>query len=61
MESKNETHGAGEDFTGVSGITIECNNLQSVSEVTELIFGSQNKNRWPQALLSAKISQLIMS
>ena len=31
-ESENETHGAGEDFTGVSGVTIECNNLQSVSE-----------------------------
>ena len=39
MESENETHGAGEDFTGASGVTIECNNLQSVSEVTELIFG----------------------
>ena len=39
MESENETHGAGEDFTGVAGETIECNNLQSVSEVTELIFG----------------------
>ena len=38
MESENETHGAGEDFTGVSGVTIECKNPQSVSEVTELIF-----------------------
>ena len=28
-----------EDFTGVSGVTIECNNPQSVSEITELIFG----------------------
>ena len=37
-ESENETHGAGEDFTGVSGVTIECKNPQSVSEVTELIF-----------------------
>ena len=42
MESENETHGAGEDFTGVSGVTIECNNLQSVSEITELIYG------WPK-------------
>ena len=29
-----------EDFTGVSGVTIECNNPQSVSEITELIFGN---------------------
>ena len=28
-----------EDFTGVSSVTIECNNPQSVSEITELIFG----------------------
>ena len=26
------------DFTGVSGITFECNSLQSVGEITELIF-----------------------
>ena len=38
-KSANETHGAGEDLTGVSGVTIECNNLQSVSEITELIYG----------------------
>ena len=31
-----------EDFTAVSGITVECNNPQSVSEVTEMIFG------WPK-------------
>ena len=30
------------DTTGVSGITIECNNPQSVSRLTELIFG------WPK-------------
>ena len=29
-----------EDCTGVSGITIECNIPQSVSEITELIFGN---------------------
>lgn len=33
MEHENETHGAGEDFTGVSGVIIERNNLQSVSEI----------------------------
>ena len=38
MESENESHGSGEDFTGVSGVTIECNNPQSISEITELIF-----------------------
>ena len=38
MESENETPGAGEDFTGVSGVTTECKTPQSVSEVTELIF-----------------------
>ena len=27
------------DFTGVSVITIKCDNLQSVSEITELTFG----------------------
>ena len=31
-----------EDFTGVSGVTIECNSPQSVSEIKELIFG------WPK-------------
>lgn len=31
-----------EDFTGVSGVTIECNSPQSVSEIKELIFG------WPE-------------
>ena len=34
-ESENETHGAGENFTGV---TVECDNLQNVSEITELMF-----------------------
>ena len=42
IQNENETHGAGEDFIGVSGITIECNNLQSVSEITELIFDWPN-------------------
>ena len=28
-----------EDFTDVSGVTIECNNTQSISEITELVFG----------------------
>ena len=28
-----------EDFTGMLSITIKCNNPQSVSEITELIFG----------------------
>ena len=26
-----------EDFAGMSGVSIECNNPQSVSEITELI------------------------
>ena len=29
-ESENETHGSGEDFTAVSGVTVEWNNPQSV-------------------------------
>ena len=29
-----------EDFTGVSGVTTECNHPQSISEITELIFGN---------------------
>lgn len=37
-----------EDFTGVSGVTIECNSPQSVSEIKELIFG------WPKEKLPAK-------
>lgn len=37
-ESENETLSAGEGFTHVSGVTVECNNLQSVSEITEFIF-----------------------
>ena len=28
-----------EDYIGVSGVTIECNNLWSVSEIAELILG----------------------
>ena len=28
-----------EDFTEMSGITIECSNVKSVSEITKLIFG----------------------
>jgi len=35
-------HSAGEDFTGVSGIPVGCNNLQSVSKITEIIFS------WPK-------------
>ena len=38
-KSENETHRAREDITGVSGLTNECDNLQNVSEITELIFG----------------------
>ena len=38
-KSENETHSAGEDITGVSRLTTECDNLQNVSERTELIFG----------------------
>ena len=33
MEHENETRSAGEDFTGVSGVTIECHNLKNVSEI----------------------------
>ena len=29
-----------EDFPGMSGVTLECNNPQSVREITELIFGN---------------------
>ena len=53
MKSENETHSAEEVFTGVSGVTIECNNAYSVGEITEYLAG-QNKNHWPQALFSAK-------
>ena len=28
-----------EDFMGVSGVTTDCNNPQSVSEITEFIWG----------------------
>ena len=42
MESENESHGSGEDFTGISGVTIECNNPQSVHEITESIFAWPN-------------------
>jgi len=36
-------------------LTIKCNKLQSISEITELIFVGQNKIHWPEALVSAKI------
>ena len=41
-ESENEIHSAGEDHTGASGVTVECNNLQNDNEITELVFG------WPK-------------
>ena len=41
-QSENETHSAEDDFTGMSGVTIECNNPQSV--ITQLWAG-QKKNR----------------
>ena len=47
MGSQNETHLTGEDFTGVSGVTIKCDNWQTISEVTELIFD------WPKYKLPA--------
>ena len=59
MES--ETHSAEEDFIGVSDVTIECNSPQNVIYITEFILTSQNKNHWPQVLVSAKIPQSIMS
>ena len=37
-ESENETLSARDGFTHLSGVTIECNNSQSVSEITEFIF-----------------------
>ena len=49
-----------EDFRGVSGITTECNKQQSISEMTELIV-SQDKNQWPQVLVSAKSPLPILS
>ena len=36
MKSESETH-AGEDFSDISGVTIENSNPQIVSEITELI------------------------
>ena len=41
-ERENEAHGAGGDFTGVTGVIAEYNNPQSASEIAELIFG------WPK-------------
>ena len=38
-ESENKARITREDFTGVLCITVDCNNLQSVSKITELIFG----------------------
>ena len=38
-KKKKETHGAGENFIGVSVLTVECNNLQSIRELIELIWG----------------------
>lgn len=35
---RNKTHGARKGFTGVSGVTTQCNKLQS-SKITELSFG----------------------
>ena len=52
-----------EDFSGISDLVIECNNLQSVSEITELFLVGQNKNRWPQVShVRAKlwVSQMVL-
>lgn len=47
MESENEAHSAGGDFTGVRGVITEYNNPQSANEKAELIFG------WPKLKLPA--------
>lgn len=47
MESENEAHSAGADFTGVRGVITEYNNPQSANEKAELIFG------WPKLKLPA--------
>ena len=50
-----------EDFTGVLGVTIECNNHQSVSEITDLIWGQSKERSLATGIGFAKISQSIMS
>ena len=35
------------------GVTVRCNNPQNVTETTEFEAG-QDKNHWPQPLVSAK-------
>ena len=50
-----------EDFTGVTGVTTECDNPQSVSEITELFGASQNKIHQPHVLLSAKMRSPLMN
>ena len=47
------------DYTGVSGITVECNNPQSVSKITELIFGWP-REKSPLVCISVKIFQSII-
>ena len=54
MEIQNETHRAGEDFAGASGVTTECDDWQTINEVTELIFG-QNTTCQPQVSRFCKI------
>lgn len=46
-----------EGFTGVSGITIECNNLQIASEIIELIWGpAKIKNHHRRYFLQKSLS-----
>lgn len=41
-KSENETQGAEEDIIDVSSVTTECNNLQSISEITKFLVSKIN-------------------
>ena len=52
-ESENKAHMTREDLTGESGVTIDCNNLQSVSKIAEWIF-------WPAKIKKKTLGRIFL-
>ena len=52
-ESENKAHVTREHLTGESGVTIDCNNLQSVSKIAEWIF-------WPAKIKKKTLGRIFL-
>ena len=61
MESQNETHHAGEDFVGASGVTIECDDWHTINEVTINFWLARIQIASHRCHVSAKFPWSVMS